>query len=107
MSDLNPILVNIDGDQRYKRLLSGVPSTKGIKSGYVILKSGESVGEHKTDNREEVIIILEGQADIYCEGKCIFPAQKDNLIYIPPETNHDIKNTGKNNLRYIYVVASI
>jgi quercetin dioxygenase-like cupin family protein len=107
MKDLKPILVKIEGGERFKRLLAGIPFTAGIKSGSVTLKPGESIGEHKTDSKEEVIIILEGQADVYFEGKLVFTAGEENLIYIPPETNHDIKNKGNTTLRYVYIVAAV
>jgi len=34
----------------------------------MILKPGESVGEHKTEAKEEVIIFLEGEGQIFCGG---------------------------------------
>lgn len=107
MKDLKPVLVKIEEKKHFKRLLSGVPQTKGMKSGYLVLKPGESVGEHNTESREEVIIVLAGRADVYCQGRKVFSAREGNLIYIPPETAHNIKNTGKDILRYVYVVSSI
>jgi mannose-6-phosphate isomerase-like protein (cupin superfamily) len=107
MSNLEPILVKLEGSERFQRLLPGAPSTAGMKSGYVTLKPGESVGEHKTEAKEESIIVLEGAADIYCEGKLLFTAQEKSLVYIPPEVNHDIKNNSGVNLRYVYVVSPI
>ena len=85
-----PVLVELKGAERFQRLLPGAPVTAAMKSGYVVLKPGEAVGEHKTSGREEAIIILEGAAQIICEGRLVFCAAKDSLIYIPPETNHDI-----------------
>ncbi len=107
MKDLKPILVELTQTQRFQRLLPGIPATAGMKSGYVTLKPGESVGEHKTEAKEEAIIILEGEAEVYGEGKILFTVQGPNFIYIPPETNHDIKNSGDKPLRYVYVVAPV
>jgi mannose-6-phosphate isomerase-like protein (cupin superfamily) len=107
MKDLKPMLVRLEGEQRFQRLLVGIPDTAGMKSGYLILKPGESVGEHKTEAKEEAIIVLEGEAEVYCAGKILFTAQEHNLVYIPPETNHEIKNSGDKPVRYIYVVAPV
>ena len=107
MKDLKPILVELTQAQRFQRLLTGIPATAGMKSGHMTLKPGESVGEHKTEAKEEAIIILEGKAEVYCEGKILFTVQEHNLIYIPPETNHDIKNSGDKPLRYVYVLAPV
>ena len=64
MKGLQPILIKLQGSERFQRLLPGIPATAGMKSGHVTLKPGESVGEHKTEAKEESIIVLEGAADI-------------------------------------------
>lgn len=107
MRDLKPVLVKLTGEQRFQRLLPGHPTTAGMKSGYMTLKPGESTGEHNTETKEEAIIILEGEAQVYCEGNILFTAQKHSLIYIPPETNHDIKNNRDKLLQYVYVVSLV
>lgn len=107
MQNLKPKLVKLAGTEKYMRLLGGVPFTAGIKSGYVTLKPGEAVGEHKTEAREEAIVILEGKASVYCEKELLFTAEAESLVYIPPETNHDIRNEGEERLRYVYVVTPV
>jgi mannose-6-phosphate isomerase-like protein (cupin superfamily) len=107
MKDLKPLLVELAGSERFQRLLPGVPATAGMKSGYVTLKPGESVGEHKTESKEESIIILEGEAQVYCGGRNIFSARQNSLVYIPPQTSHDIKNSSDKLLRYVYVVVPV
>ncbi len=89
MPELKPQLVRIQGTERYQRLLAGVPSTAAMKSGAMTLQPGESVGEHKTEGKEEAILILEGKAEVYVAGELVFTAEQDSLVYIPPETNHD------------------
>ncbi|MCX5708853.1 MAG: cupin domain-containing protein [Candidatus Omnitrophica bacterium] len=107
MKSLQPILIKLQGCERFQRLLPGIPATAGMKSGYITLKPGEAVGEHKTEAKEESIIVLDGVADIYCEGKLLFTAREKSLIYIPPEVNHDIKNNSDKELRYVYVVSPV
>jgi mannose-6-phosphate isomerase-like protein (cupin superfamily) len=107
MKDKTPVLVKLTQTGEYQRLLGGKPSTAGMKSGCVTLKPGESVGEHKTEGKEEAIIILEGEADVYVEGILKFTAGKENLVYIPPETSHDIRNSRDKKLRYVYITTPV
>jgi quercetin dioxygenase-like cupin family protein len=107
MRDLKPIVVALRGDEKYQRLLSNVSDTVGMKSGYVVLKPNESIGEHNTEAKEEAIIILKGKAEVYIAGSPLFCVDENNLIYIPPQTVHDIKNISRGDLRYVYVVSII
>ena len=103
---MRPIIVRLEGGEKYQRLLGGEPATRGMKSGNVTLKPGESVGEHSTSGREEAIIILEGEAEVTC-GSDKLAAGADTLVYIPPETPHDVRNPGAGPLRYVYVVSPV
>ena len=105
MKNTGPKVVQFKGDEKYQRLLGGVPDTSGMKSGYMTLKPGESVGEHSTESKEEAIIILKGKGELSCEGSPAVTAQENTLIYVPPNTKHDVKNTGTEPLKYIYVVS--
>jgi mannose-6-phosphate isomerase-like protein (cupin superfamily) len=107
MEELKPQYVRISGTGRFTRLLAGIPSTAGMKSGYVTLNPGEAVGEHRTDAREEAVIILEGRAGVFCGQARSFIAEAPGLVYIPPDTLHDIRNEGNSPLRYVYVVAPV
>jgi len=107
MSGQKVKLISLEGDARYTRLLGGAPETRGMKSGYVILQPGESVGAHSTGLKEEAIIILEGELQVILDGKFFMTAGKGQVLYIPPETQHDIKNAADTAARYIYVVAPV
>lgn len=80
--------------------------TKGLKSGLVVLKPGEEIGEHATLKREEVIIILEGRAEVVCDGVG-YIVEANQLAYVEPEKNHNVKNIGREDLKYIYLVAML
>lgn len=99
--------VELKGDERFTRLLAGMPETRGMKSGYVTLMPGEAVGEHATSGREESVIVLEGEAEVFIDGGKLFTAGERTLVYIPPDTRHDIRNAGPGCLRYVYVVAPV
>lgn len=92
---------------RFTRLLAGAPETCGMKSGSVALAPGEAVGEHVSSGREESVIILEGCADVFVGGVKVFTAAEGTLVYIPPDTRHDIRNSGGSCLRYVYIVAPV
>jgi len=86
-------------------LLEGTPQTAGMRSGFVRLKPGETVGWHTTGQHEEALVILRGEGAALIEGRpkqtFIAPA----FAYIPPATRHNVSNTGKALLEYVYVVA--
>ena len=89
------------------QLLRGAPQTTGMRSGFVRLKPGESVGAHTTGEHEEALVILHGQGKAEVEGHppVLFSSQK--LVYIPPRTRHNVTNTGTELLEYVYVVAPV
>ena len=73
----------------------------------MILKPGESIGAHRTDNREEMLIILEGTGQIECEGESL-EAGAEAIVYIPPNMLHNVTNTTQQvDLKYIYVVTPV
>ena len=86
-------------------LLRGVPQTVGMRSGFVRLKTGETVGWHTTGKNEESLIILRGSGEARIEGQPARPFAAPAFVYIPPATRHNVANTGTELLEYVYVVA--
>ncbi len=86
-------------------LLKGMPQTAGLRSGYVRLKPGESVGWHTTGQNEEALVILHGKGEAEIEGATRMPLTASMLAYVPPATRHNVMNTGPEQLEYVYVVA--
>jgi mannose-6-phosphate isomerase-like protein (cupin superfamily) len=82
------------------------PFSVRLRSGSVVLAPGEEVGEHKTEGREEAIIVLSGTATIVCEGLEATVSAK-MLAYIPPESVHNVFNRGTEPLEYVYLVTPI
>ncbi|MBD3208829.1 cupin domain-containing protein [Candidatus Woesearchaeota archaeon] len=80
------------------------PASRNLKSGRVQLQPGEAVGEHVTESKEELIIVMKGTATILKEGKPT-TVIAGNTHYIPPETRHDVRNEGKEILNYLYVIS--
>ncbi|MGD1104433.1 MAG: cupin domain-containing protein [Terriglobia bacterium] len=88
-------------------LLKGVPQTAGMRSGYVRLKPGETVGWHTTGKNEESLVILTGRGEARLEDQQARAFSAPALVYIPPAMKHNVANTGKEILEYVYVVAPV
>jgi len=86
-------------------LLRGAPQTAGMRSGFVRLKPGATVGWHTTGKNEEALVILHGQGEALIDGQAKQPFTAPALVYIPPATRHNVANTGEELLEYVYVVA--
>ncbi len=76
-----------------------------MRSGFVRLVSGATVGWHTTGKNEESLVILHGQGEALIEGQAKQAFVAPALVYIPPATRHNVANTGKELLEYVYVVA--
>jgi len=85
-----------------------LPSSKAerLKSGFVILKPGEEVGSHKTLKKEELLIILEGKATVVCENKEAH-LEELQIIFIPENTEHNVRNDSEKILKYLYIVTCL
>lgn len=88
-------------------LLRGAPQTTRMRSGFVRLRPGESVGAHSTQEHEEALVVLQGQGKAQVEGREAVPISSRMLAYIPPRSRHNVTNTGTEVLEYVYVVAPI
>jgi len=86
-------------------LLRGVPQTAGMRSGFVRLKPGATVGWHTTGQNEESLVILHGQGEALIDGREKQSFEAPAFLYIPPNTRHNVSNSGKDMLEYVYVVA--
>jgi mannose-6-phosphate isomerase-like protein (cupin superfamily) len=86
-------------------ILNGPPETVTMKSGYVVLDPGRSVGKHSTERHEELLVVLEGTGEMIFRDGSTLELKGHTALYCPPETEHDVKNTGASQLRYVYVVA--
>jgi quercetin dioxygenase-like cupin family protein len=89
----------------YVRLLGGPPETFSLRSGAVALQPGKTVGKHSTETYEELLVVLEGEGALLLPEGQELPLKVGTVAYCPPDTEHDVKNTGSTALRYIYVVA--
>ena len=107
MSRPQPLARSLECPKGDCSLLEGAPQTAGMRSGFVRLKPGETVGWHTTGQHEEALVILRGEGAALIDGhpKKTFVAPA--FAYIPPATRHNVSNTGKTLLEYVYVVAPV
>jgi quercetin dioxygenase-like cupin family protein len=97
--------VDLNDKAEYQRLLEGKPQTLGMRSGRVHLPPGQACGQHSTKNHEELLVFLAGQGELLIEGGARHRVGVGKVAYIPPETLHDVNNTGSGPLIYVYCVA--
>lgn len=89
----------------YQRLLGGPPETATMRSGLVTLAPGHAVGSHSTGDREEALVVLEGEGRLTVADGCAIELLPGCLAYCPPESEHDVLNVGPVPLRYVYITA--
>jgi len=63
------------------------------------------VGRHTTGANEELLIVLAGAGEMRAATETPLRLEAPCAAYCPPETEHDVANTGSTPLRYVYVVA--
>jgi hypothetical protein len=63
-----PLTLHLDCPGGDCPLLRGAPQTAGMRSGFVRLKPGETVGWHTTGKNEESLIVLHGRGEARIEG---------------------------------------
>lgn len=85
-------------------LLFSPPLTNKIKAGKVILLPDEEIGEHRTEKREEIIIVLKGKATLDIENRKI-EITEGEVQYIEEGKKHNVMNKTNEKLEYIFVVG--
>ncbi len=87
-----------------EELIIKPPASKILKSRKITLEPGGEIGEHITENKEEIIIVLRGTTTLLKEGKSV-QLEQHQSHYIGPNIKHNIKNTSTSILEYVYVVG--
>ena len=100
-----PLTAPLACAERDCSLLHGAPQTTGMRSGFVRLQPGETVGWHTTGANEEALVVLHGKGAALIDGQPSLTLTAPALAYIPPATRHNVRNTGGEPLEYVYVVA--
>ena len=103
---MKPLHSFLPKDNTKSLRILGLSQTVGMRSGLVALAPGDDVGAHSTENNEELLIILDGKGRLEIESSGI-EVSANETVYIPPNTRHNVLNTGSTPLRYIYVVTQV
>ncbi|HME19341.1 MAG TPA: cupin domain-containing protein [Nitrososphaerales archaeon] len=74
-----------------------------LHAGFVVLEAGKEVGEHSTEGREELIVIVEGRGEVVSEGHAQV-IEAPCVVLVPPHTAHNVRNTSKDLLKYVYAL---
>jgi mannose-6-phosphate isomerase-like protein (cupin superfamily) len=105
MAARDAFTVDLNNEPEYQRILEGKPQTLGMRSGRVHLEAGKACGQHSTKNHEELLVFLAGKGELLIGSGTRLAVGTGKVAYIPPETLHDVSNTGTGPLVYIYCVA--
>lgn len=101
-------VVNVENNAEYQSILDGRPQTCGMRSGRIYLGTGQTCGRHSTNAHEEILVFFSGQGEALIGDKDNrHHVGKGKVLYIPPHTSHDIRNSGNEPLVYIYCVAPV
>jgi mannose-6-phosphate isomerase-like protein (cupin superfamily) len=101
------LIIDLNKEPEYQKLLAGEPQTCGMRSGRVYLAPGKECGLHSTKAHEEVLVFLSGTGEAIISQKDHYKVGAGKVSYIPPHTEHNIKNNGSEPLVYIYCVAPV
>ena len=101
------LIIDLNESPENQRLLAGEPQTCGMRSGKVHLAPGKSCGQHSTKDREELLVFLSGSGELLIGENDRYQVGKGKVAYIAPQTAHDVSNTGKEPLIYVYCVAPV
>ena len=101
------LVIDLNEKPENQKLLSGAPQTLGMRSGRVYLTPGQDCGLHSTKDREELLVFLSGHGELIIGQESRFQVGQGKVSYIPPQTDHDVKNTGSEPLVYVYCVAPV
>ena len=96
--------IPLDPSSQEQPLLEGPPETAGMRSGRVVLRPGADMHKHTTGAHEELLVFLKGRATVVVAGTPVEMAAGE-VLYIPPNTEHEVHNGGAEEARYIYTVS--
>jgi mannose-6-phosphate isomerase-like protein (cupin superfamily) len=100
-----PFVTSLEDPCDYHLLLMGTPQTCGMRSGRVRLAPGKSIGLHSTKGNEEMLVFLSGRGVALIGQDLRLQVGAGKAAYIPPQTTHNILNTGTEPLTYVFCVA--
>jgi mannose-6-phosphate isomerase-like protein (cupin superfamily) len=89
----------------YQVIFDGDKDSVVFYSGVVTVAPNKSAHVHSTEIYEEMIVVLEGQGQVRITNNKNLDLKFGNIAFIPPNTEHQVFNTGTKNFKYIYVAT--
>lgn len=90
---------------KYQPILDGETDSVGFYSGIVTIEPNKYGETHSTEIYEEIIVVFEGEGKIKINETGELNIKFGKVAYIPPNTKHQVFNTGTKNLKYIYIAT--
>ncbi len=104
--DIEPFVKELADNSEYQSLIKP-PKTYGLHSGRVYLLPGADCGRHTTGPQEEVLVFLSGTGIAAIGDNQELKIGQGKILYVPPQTIHNIKNTSDKPLIYIFCVTGV
>jgi quercetin dioxygenase-like cupin family protein len=79
--------------------------TTGFGTGRKVLGPGEVTEKHSTGSVREMIFCLEGEVTVHQEGSKAVTLRAGEMSFIPPATEHELKNDGTSRCVYLFVYS--
>ncbi|MGB9697611.1 MAG: cupin domain-containing protein [Ignavibacteria bacterium] len=89
----------------YQKIFDGEKDSVVFYSGVVTIAPNKAGHLHSTEIYEEMIVVLEGEGQVKITNNRNLDLKFGNVAYIPPNTEHQVFNTGIVNLKYIYIAT--
>jgi quercetin dioxygenase-like cupin family protein len=78
---------------------------EGFGSGRKMLEPGEVVDAHNSGGSREIIYCLAGKIMVHREGHPTVTLAAGQMTYVPPRTEHDVRNASDRLASYLFVFA--
>jgi quercetin dioxygenase-like cupin family protein len=105
-SNVTPQLFNNDFAKNVeKRILIGsnIGAPNFVMRLFTVKKGGYS--PKHSHHWEHEVFIVKGKAEVF-NGKDYIPAEEGSFVFVPPHVEHQFKNAGDDDLKFICVIPS-
>jgi len=80
------------------------PESANLKPSKVTLLPGEEVGEHVAESREEILIVLKGEACLMLGSERMLLKEND-VYFVKDGIVHNARNESGKETEYLFIVA--
>lgn len=105
-ADVKGLITPAPHKRELKVLLSPMleKEVQGFSVGMTILPPGNSTSSHAHESESEAWLIVQGTGKAVLDGESADVAP-ETVIFVPPNTEHQLLNTGPTELRMFWVYA--